>query len=106
MKKWHVVATIVCVLLVPIFIGFYSLGMFRIFAPMSRDVDRKVFENTKSYMHGIQQDLGKYYGEYQAADEAGQAVIKATIKVRFPEVDANKLTNPTLRQFLVDTRGF
>lgn len=106
MKKWHIVATIVGVLLVPIFIGFYSLGMFKLFAPMSRDVERKVFENTKSYMHGIQQDLGKYYGEYQAADDAGMATIKATIRVRFPEVDANKLTNPTLRQFLVDMRGF
>ena len=106
MKKSHIVAIVVASLAIPVFLGFYGLGLFKLFAPMSRDVERKVFENTKSYTHGIQQDLGKYYGEYQSADDSGKAAIKATIKMRFAEVDGSKLQNPQIRQFLTDMRGY
>lgn len=106
MKKSHVVMLVAAILIIPIGVGLYSIGMFKFFAPLHRDVERKVFENTKSYTHGIQQDLGKYYGEYQAADDAGKAAIKATILIRFAEVDGSKLQNPQLRQFLTEMRGY
>lgn len=105
-KKIKIVGIVICALLIPIVIGLYGLGLFEIFAPMKRDIDRKVFENTKSYLHAAQQDLGKYYYEYQTADEAGKSVIKATIRIRFAELDANKLQSRELRAFLKKTRGF
>ena len=87
-------------------IGLYSLGYFQFFAPKMENVRRGVFESTKSYMHGVQQDLGKYYNEYEKSDEAGKEVIRKTIQMRFAEVDANKLQSPQLRAFLEKTRGY
>lgn len=105
-RKIKIVGIIICALLIPIVVGLYGLGLFKVFAPMKRDIDREVFENTKSYLHGIQQDLGKYYHEYQTADECGKSIIEATIRMRFAEVDANKLQSRELRTFLKKTRGY
>ena len=105
-RKIKIVGIVICALLIPVVIGLYSLGLFKFLAPIKRDVDRKVFENTKSYLHGVQQDLGKYYHEYQTADSCGKNVIKATIRMRFAEVDVNKLQSKELRMFLKKTRGY
>lgn len=106
MKKWQIVGITLAVLTVPVFLGLYQLGMFKFFAPKFEDVRRDVFENTKSYLHGVQQDLGKYYLEYQTADEDGKTAIRATIQMRFAEVDVSKLQSPKLQQFLTQTRGY
>lgn len=105
-KKVRVIGIAFCVLLIPIVIGLYSLGLFKFFAPMEKNIQRGVFENTKSYLHGIQQDLGKYYYEYQTADECGKNIIEATIRMRFAEVDADKLQSRELQMFLKKTRGY
>ena len=105
MSKLKITGIVILVLLTPIVVGMYSLGMFKFFAPVQKDIQREVFENTKSYIHGVQQDLGKYYHEYQNADAAGKDVIAATIRMRFAEVDAKKL-QPNLKQFLIQTRGY
>lgn len=104
-RKIRIVGIVICALLIPIVAGLYGLGLFKVFAPIKRDIDRTVFENTKSYLHGVQQDLGKYYYEYQTADECGKSAIEATIRMRFAEVDANKLQSKELRMFLKETRG-
>lgn len=105
-RKVKIAGIVICALLIPIVVGLYSLGLFKLFAPMERNIQREVFENTKSYLHAAQQDLGKYYHEYQTTDEAGKDVIKATIRIRFAEVDANKLQSKELRMFLKKTRGY
>ncbi len=106
MKRKHIVLLSICGLMVPFLIGLYSLGMFKFFAPKTENIKREIFENTKSYLHGVQQDLGKYYLEYQKADDAGKGAIRATIQMRFAEVDVNKLQSPELRLFLTTTRGY
>jgi len=106
MKKWKIGGLCVVGLMVPFLIGLYSLGMFKFFAPKTQNIKRQVFENTKSFLHGVQQDLGKYYLEYQTADEEGQNAIKTTIQMRFGEVDADKLQSPDLRNFLITMRGY
>ena len=105
-RKIKVIGIVICVLLIPIVIGLYSLGLFKLFAPMEKNIQREVFENTKSYLHGVQQDLGKYYHEYQTTDECGKSVIEATIRMRFAEVDANKLQSRELQMFLKKARGY
>ena len=87
-------------------IGLVSLGYYKFFGPKTENVKREIFENTKSYVQGVQQDLGKYYLEYQQTDEKGKAAIRATIQMRFAEVDAGKLQSPQLRAFLIKTRGY
>jgi len=75
------------------------------FKPKHQSVEREVFENTKSYVHGVAQDLGKYYEEYQKGDEEEKATIQNVIKVRFAEFDADNLQNRHLRDFLIKMRG-
>lgn len=106
MKKKHIVLLSIGGLLIPFLIGLYSLGMFKFFAPKTENIRREVFENTKSYMHGVQQDLGKYYLEYQKTDDAGKRAIRTTIQMRFAEVDVDKLQSAKLRSFLITTRGY
>lgn len=106
MKKMHIVLLIIAALIVPLFIGLYSLGMFKLFAPATANIQREVFENTKSYLQAAQQDLGKYYHEYQSADQTGKSVIKATIRVRFAELDGSKLQSREMERFLKEARGY
>ena len=110
MKKSHIIGYsiggFVLFLIVMFILGLYGLGWFKFFGPKTENIKWQIFENTKSYQHGIQQDLGKYYNEYQRTDESGKAVIRATIQMRFAEVDAQKLTSPQLRAFLEETRGY
>jgi len=105
-SKLKITGIVVGVLIIPVFIGLYSLGMFKFFAPKTENIKRGVFENTKSYLHGVQQDLGKYYLEYQTADENGKTAIRAIIQMRFAEVDVGKLQSAQLRGFLKSTRGY
>ena len=88
-------------------ISLISLGYYKFFAPRYENARREVFESTKSYIQGVQQDLGKYYLEYQKAEsEKDREAIKATIQMRFAEVDAGKLQSLQLRRFLVRMRGY
>ena len=102
---WLSIGGFFLALIVVFVLGLFGLGWFKFFGPKTENIKRQIFENTKSYQHGIQQDLGKYYNEYQRADESGKAVIKATIQIRFAEVDA-QITSPQLRAFLKETRGY
>ena len=105
-KTVKIIGISICALLIPIVVGLYSLGLFKLFAPLEKDIQRDVFENTKSYLHGVQQDLGKYYHEYQTTDGAGKEIIETTIRIRFAEIDADKLQSRELQAFLRKTRGY
>jgi hypothetical protein len=106
MSKFKIAGIVVLILALPLLFGLYELGLFKFLEPKRENVRREVFENTKSYLHGVQQDLGKYYLEYQSSDESGKAAIRATIQMRFAEVDEDKLQNEDLRNFLVNMRGY
>lgn len=83
-----------------------GLGFFKFFEPKRENIRREIFENTKSYLHGVQQDLGKYYLEYQKADEDEKNAIRATIQMRFAEVDVSRLQSTQLQTFLTNMRGY
>jgi len=106
MSKLQITGIIIAVLVIPILIGLYSLGWFNFFAPATANIQREVFENTKSYLHAAQQDLGKYYAEYQSADEKERKTIESIIKIRFAELDASKLQSFEVKNFLKKTRGY
>ncbi len=106
MKKRHIVALVLLLLALPLFFGVYELGLKKVLKPAHENIEREVFENTKSYLHGVQQDLGKYYLEYQKADADERTAIKATILMRFAEVDESKIQNSRVRTFLIETRGY
>ena len=58
----------------------FGLGMFKFFEPKRENIQREVFENTKSFTHGKLQDLAKYYKEYREADAADNEADKETIR--------------------------
>ena len=62
------------------------------FAPMQKNVERKVFENTQSYVEGKRQELSKYRLEYiTTKDEDVKAAIKMTLIQSFANFDKSKL---------------
>jgi len=101
-----VILTIVGIILIPIAVISYNLVMTRIFKPAYENVDRQVFENTKSYTYGKVQELAKYYAEYQKASYEDKRTIKKLIVINFANFDADKIQSPTLRRFLIIQRGF
>lgn len=104
-----VVVLFVCIILAIAFGGEYlSLWWQGHFGVKHQTVERKVFEQTKSYTHGKIQDLAKLYGEYQDPDRTDEETIaiKTLIKTQFSDFDANSINNDELRTFLTRTRGY
>lgn len=84
----------------------FGLVTFRFFAPKYENARREVFEETKSYVHGMVQDLGKYMYEWQTGDKETRLAIEAVIRVRYANFPASKVKDPALRAFLQKCRGF
>lgn len=112
---WSILFKVLPILMVFIvimmFIGFgtglLNLEYLKFYKPRKENIEREVFENTKSYIHGAAEDLGKYYEEYTKAESASdKETIVSVIKMRFAELDETKLQNQTLRSFLISTRGY
>lgn len=94
-------------LLVLIFtLELFGLEMFAFFEPKKENIRREVFENTKSYTHGVIQDLGKYYQEYQEGDNNQKETIKSVVQMRFPNFESDKIDNIKLRQWFINMRGY
>jgi len=74
--------------------------------PKKENAKRKVFENTESYIAGSEADLGKMYGEYMKGDASTKRIISEQIKMRYPNLEASKLQNYNLANFLTSTRGY
>ncbi len=86
---------------------FINLKTESYFAPKEQTVQRNVFEQTKSYVHGAIQDIAKYYEEYnKAKSEDEKQVIANVIKQRFAEFDANNINSFQLRQWFINIRGY
>lgn len=105
--KWYHYAGIVVVSLgVAFLLGWYGWGLKYIFYPIEQQIEREVFEETKSYVHGKIQDLAKYYEECQKATDDDKATIADVIQMQFANFEADKIDNFKLRSFLVEIRGF
>ncbi len=78
----------------------------RFFAPKKANVERQVFEQTKSFTHGKIQDLAKYYEEYTKTDVEDREPIRQLIIMNFAEFDAGNIQNQRLKEFLVVQRGY
>lgn len=76
------------------------------FGVENANVDREIYEESKSYVHGKIQDLAKYYEEYQKADEQGKKVIRNMIQINFAEFDSKHINNDKLKIFFIEMRGF
>lgn len=84
-----------------------NLAHFSFFAPKYENVERKVFENTQSYIHGKVQDLAKYKKEYSATNSRTERqAIQSIINQQFSQLNSDDIVDSNLRNFLIKMRGF
>jgi len=69
------------------------------FAPQEQNIQREVFENTKSYNEGKEQELVKYRVEYMRGDEDDKKAIASAVRAAFADYDSSRL-DPELRNFV------
>lgn len=91
-------------LVVTLFVGlsFGSLCYYGYFSPRYQAIDREVFENTPSFVHGKIQYLSRLQVEYERADSPAQKVsLKEMILTEASVVDHDRLPR-NLVSFLRD----
>lgn len=76
----------------------------KFFGVKREDARREVFEATKSYNEGKEQDLIRYRMQYMRADtKADKEAIASSVRMMFADYDASKL-EPELQKFLKTVR--
>lgn len=101
-----VIGSIIAVCVLVFALGLGGLGYKAFFKPKHENIERKVFENTKSYTHGMSQELAKRYGEYQKGTAQEREIIRNLIKGRFADFDEEKIRTTALKTFLIQMRGY
>lgn len=95
------------VLTVGMIIPSMTLGYRSFWSPKFQNVERQVFEETKSYNQGMTMDLAKYYGEYTNSDnQENRDAIKSIVRLRFSDYNKNNVNSPELVSFLKTCRGY
>lgn len=95
------IAGVLGVLVVVIGLSFYGLEMKRFFAPRHAEIDRQVFEQTPSFVHGKAQYLSRLRLKYEMADtESARASLRVLIKSEAAAVN-NDLLPLELQNFLI-----
>lgn len=87
-------------------IQFGGLKWYGFFAKEKANIERQVYEESKSFAHGKADALAKHYQEYQQASSEDKLIIENVIRMEFGSFDETKLTNQALRVFLIQIRGY
>lgn len=75
------------------------------FRPREANIEREVFENTKSYNEGKEQELLKTYKEYvSTSDESIRAGLRSYVSHTFADYPVERL-DPKLRNFVQECKG-
>lgn len=80
-------------------LAFHGIIFQSVFSPMQENVNRKVFENTKSYNQGMAQELQKMQFEYIKAPKEQQGMLASVILQRTADYDLERLP-PNLKSFI------
>ena len=73
------------------------------FQPREQNIQRKVFEQTKSYNESREQQLIKYRYEWMTGDDATKRAIESTVRTMLADYDDSYL-EPELKTFLNQCR--
>ena len=108
--KITIIAIFVLVALFALSFGSEHLGLWwnKYFGTRRRDVQREVYEESKSYVHGKIQDLAKYYREYNdpATTPQEKKALESVLRSQFADMTADNIREDDLRRFLVKIRGY
>lgn len=101
-----IIITSIIILVMICLIGFaflselIGLHWMHYFGVKESNIEREMFEETKSYNEGKIQDLIKYKYEYDLADEKEKQIIANTIRHMFADYDEEKIKSEELKTFL------
>ena len=85
-------AFILLVMGVSLLFGWFSVGYTSTVGKAQQNAERKVFEQTQSYVEGKRQEVTKYRYEYlKAKDRDEREAIKATLRTSLANFDKSKL---------------
>ncbi len=74
------------------FLALHDIAFQTVFRPMQENVNRKVFENTKSYNQGMIQELQNMQFEYlRSTDKEGKAAMATVILQRAADFPPERL---------------
>ena len=84
------------------FLAYFGLGMKRYFAPKHAEVNREIFENTQSFVHGKAQYLSRLRMQYEDEDvsPAKKKSLRILIKSEASQIEAALLPKD-LQRFLL-----
>ena len=109
MKKTVGVIAFIAAMFIGLLFGAEWLGLKwkGYFKPKHESIEREVFEETKSFVHGKQQFLAKAKREYdKCTDDICRKAIENTILQECPTINADSIQNEQLRVFLKKCRGY
>lgn len=69
------------------------------------NVQRQIFEQSKSYTQGQIQQLQSYHHEWTTSDDAGKKLVESTVRHQFADFDIDLITDGELRSFLNTIRS-
>jgi hypothetical protein len=100
-------AGVVALLVIVFGLGWLVEGhdffMYRYFAPQRAEVERQVFENTKSYNDGMAKELDAMHFEYAKSNPQQKAALASIILHRVSGYDESRLSRDT-QDFLGELR--
>ena len=80
--------------------SFYGLWHYGFFAPKQKAIEREVWENTPSRVHGAVQEIAKRQVEYNNAEsDTEKKAICATLRNMYSNLDPEVIDDFTLRKF-------
>lgn len=102
-----IIGIIVLIAVIAFGLELAGLEWTRFFAPKRANIEREVFENTKSFTHGKIKELAKHYQEYNEVGSADdRQIIKNVIRESFADFDKGKINTQKLKDFLTEMRGY
>jgi len=81
-------------------LGYTGALYTRTVVKTQQNSERKVFEETQSYVQGKRQELIKLHHEWMNANADEKLAIESTIRISFANFDENKINEPELYSFL------
>lgn len=100
---------LVTILCLAVFIGLLAalnvidLKFYQYFGKEKANIQREIFEENKSHVHGMIEDLAKYKLELaRTEDEVERKAIINYITENYATFDGDKIENDSLREFYYD----
>jgi len=101
MKTSGKVTLVILALVLSVFlINEFQIFGIKFWGVRTENAKREVFEETKSYNQGMEQDLVRIHHEWVLAKSEDKPAIESTIRLRFGSYDEEKINSLELRNFL------